>query len=138
MSANLSAEQKSEIINYINAYRAIHQSGPLSYDNTLSEYSQEWASYLGGNNVFYNSGSKLYGESIDLLKGTEIVAVLKKAFPKAETINCKSCHEGKPPAVNAYGKAIKGVLDKSKDKKTLTEAQVVALCKKGCKPEGVK
>ena len=79
MSANLSAEQKSEIINYINAYRAIHQSGPLSYDNTLSEYSQEWASYLGGNNVFYNSGSKLYGESIDLLKGTEIVAVLKKA-----------------------------------------------------------
>jgi hypothetical protein len=66
------------------------------------------------------------------------VAVLKKAFPKAETINCKSCHEGKPPAVNAYGKAIKGVLDKAKDKKTLTEAQVMALCKKGCKPEGVK
>ena len=65
------------------------------------------------------------------------VGVVKKVYPDA-TINCQSCHDGKPPALNAYGKAVKGELAKAKDKKTLTEAQIKALCAKKCKPAGVK
>jgi hypothetical protein len=65
------------------------------------------------------------------------VGIVKKVYPDA-TISCKTCHDGKPPAVNKYGKAVKGLLDKSKDKKTLTEAQIKALLAKGVKPEGVK
>ena len=79
MSVTLTVEQKSEITNYINAYRAIHQSGPLTHDDTITEYSQGWAIYLSSNNLFYNSGSKVYGETIAYLKGTELIPVLKKA-----------------------------------------------------------
>ena len=78
MSVTLTAEQKTEIANYINAYRAIHQSPPLVHDDTLAEYSQAWSKYLSDNNVFFTSGSKVYGESIAYLKGTEVMAVLKK------------------------------------------------------------
>lgn len=80
MSVNLTTEQKTEVSNYINAYRAIHQSGPLSYDDTISEYSNSWAAYLADNNVFYNSGSKTYGENIAYLQGTELIQVIKKAI----------------------------------------------------------
>lgn len=80
MSVNLTVEQKTEITNYINAYRAIHQSGPLAYNDTITEYSQTWASYLSSNNVFYNSGSKDYGEIISYIRGNELLPTLKKSI----------------------------------------------------------
>jgi hypothetical protein len=76
---SITAEQKTEITNYVNAYRAIHQSPPIAYDDTIAEYSQGWATYLSENNVFYNSGSKVYGENLAYLQGAEVMPLLKKA-----------------------------------------------------------
>ena len=56
-------EQKSEITNYINDYRAKHQSPPIIWDDTIASFSQQWAYYLLSNNLFQHSGSALYGEN---------------------------------------------------------------------------
>lgn len=64
-------------------------------------------------------------------------AILKKVYPKA-TVSCGSCHDGAPPKLLKYGTAVKGVLDKSKTPKVLTEAEIKGLDKKGIKPVGVK
>lgn len=61
--------------------------------------------------------------------------ILKKVYPNA-TINCQSCHDGKPPALKKYGKAVAAELNAAKTK-TLTEAMITKLEKKGIRPEGV-
>ena len=63
------------------------------------------------------------------------VQILKKVYPKA-TLTCTACHDGQPPKLAKYGMAVKGVLDKSKTPKVLTEAEIKGLDKKGIKPEG--
>lgn len=64
------------------------------------------------------------------------VAILKKVYPKA-TISCASCHDGAPPKLLKYGTSVKAQLETTADKKTLTEALIKALDKKGIKPVGV-
>ena len=50
-------------------------------------------------------------------------AIVKKVYPKA-TITCETCHDPGPPQIGTkYGKAVKAMLDKAPDKKTLTEAE---------------
>ena len=71
------------------------------------------------------------------LANGQFMPVIQKAFPKS-SLTCLACHDTKFPALNKYGKSVKAVLAKSKDKKTLTEAQLKGLYAKGVKPEGVK
>jgi len=74
-------EQKSEITNYINDYRAKHQSPPIIWDDTIASFSQQWAYYLLSNNLFQHSGSALYGENLAYFEGygSDIITLLKKA-----------------------------------------------------------
>ena len=74
-------EQKTEITNYVNNYRAKHQSPPIVWDDTISSFSQQWAYYLLSNNLFQHSGSALYGENLAYFEGygSDIITLLKKA-----------------------------------------------------------
>ena len=74
-------EQKTEITNYINNYRAKHQSPPIVWDDTIASFSQQWAYYLLSNNLFQHSGSALYGENLAYFEGygSDIITLLKKA-----------------------------------------------------------
>ena len=80
MSA-LTPVQIAEISNYINTYRAIHQSPPLTWDDTIATFSQEWANTLLAENRFQHSENKSYGENLAYYQGygTDIMTLLKKA-----------------------------------------------------------
>ncbi len=76
--------------------------------------------------------------SIAALARPPYVGVVKKVYPKA-TIMCTTCHDPAPPTIGTkYGKAVKEMLGKAKDKKTLTVAEIKSLDKKKIKPQGVK
>jgi hypothetical protein len=78
----ITLEQKNEITNYINNYRARHQSPPLTWDETIATFAQQWSFYLLSNNLFQHSGSALYGENLAYFEGygNDIVVLLKKAI----------------------------------------------------------
>jgi hypothetical protein len=78
----ITLEQKTEITNYINNYRARHQSPPLTWDETIATFAQQWSFYLLSNNLFQHSGSALYGENLAYFEGygNDIVVLLKKAI----------------------------------------------------------
>jgi hypothetical protein len=78
----ITLEQKTEITNYINNYRARHQSPPLTWDETIATFAQQWSFYLLSNNLFQHSGSALYGENLAYFEGygNDIVILLKKAI----------------------------------------------------------
>jgi len=78
----ITPEQKTEITNYINDYRARHQSPPLTWDETIATFAQQWSFYLLSNNLFQHSGSALYGENLAYFEGygNDIVVLLKKAI----------------------------------------------------------
>jgi len=78
----ITPEQKTEITNYINNYRARHQSPPLTWDETIATFAQQWSFYLLSNNLFQHSGSALYGENLAYFEGygNDIVVLLKKAI----------------------------------------------------------
>jgi hypothetical protein len=73
---SITPEQKTEITNYINNYRARHQSPPLTWDETIATFAQQ------SNNLFQHSGSALYGENLAYFEGygNDIVVLLKKAI----------------------------------------------------------
>ncbi len=79
---SITPEQKNEITNYINNYRARHQSPPLTWDETIATFAQQWSFYLLSNNLFQHSGSALYGENLAYFEGygNDIVVLLKKAI----------------------------------------------------------
>jgi hypothetical protein len=78
----ITLEQKTEITNYINNYRARHQSPPLTWDETIATFAQQWSFYLLSNNLFQHSGSALYGENLAYFEGygNDIVILFKKAI----------------------------------------------------------
>ena len=78
----ITVEQKTEITNYINNYRARHQSPPLTWDETIATFAQQWSFYLLSNNLFQHSGSALYGENLAYFEGygNDIVVLFKKAI----------------------------------------------------------
>jgi len=77
----ITLDQQLEIANYINAYRSIHQSPPLIWDNTIAAFSQEWSTYLAKNNIFQHSGNTQYGENLSYFQGypLDVITLLKKA-----------------------------------------------------------
>lgn len=78
----ITPEQKTEITNYINNYRARHQSPPLTWDETIATFAQQWSFYLLSNNLFQHSGSALYGENLAYFEGygNDIITLFKKAI----------------------------------------------------------
>lgn len=79
---SLTPEQKTEITSYINTYRAKHQSPPLTWDESIATFSQEWSYQLLTNNDFSHSGTTLYGENLAYYKGygTDTMTLLKKSI----------------------------------------------------------
>jgi uncharacterized protein YkwD len=77
----LTAAQKNEITDYINAYRAKHQSPPLQWDNTIAAFSQQWSYHLVSNHLFQHSTGSDYGENLAYFQGygTDPMTLLKKA-----------------------------------------------------------
>jgi hypothetical protein len=65
----LTNADKNSVITHINKYRSKHQSPPLSWDNTVSNFAQNWSYYLLMNNLFQHSNSKLYGENLSYFQG---------------------------------------------------------------------
>ena len=77
----LTDSQKTEITDYINAYRAKHRAPPLQWDNTIATFSQQWSYHLVSNNLFQHSVGSGYGENLAYFKGYGIdpMTLLKKA-----------------------------------------------------------
>ena len=82
IDAVLTPDQQTEITQYVNNYRAIHQAPPLTWDNTIALFSQNWAKHLITNNLFEHSGSVLYGENLAYFQGygSDIMALMKKSI----------------------------------------------------------
>jgi len=80
MSA-LTSDQITEISNYINTYRAIHQSPPLTWDDSIASFSQQWSNTLLTEQRFQHSGNESYGENLAYYEGygTDVMTLLKKA-----------------------------------------------------------
>jgi hypothetical protein len=79
---SLTPQQKTEISDYINAYRAKHQSPPLVWDDTIATFSQQWSYHLLTTNDFSHSGNTQYGENLAYYKGygTDTMTLLKKSI----------------------------------------------------------
>lgn len=79
---SLTLQQKTEITDYINVYRAKHQAPPLMWDDTIAVFSQNWSYYLISNNVFKHSNTSLYGENLAFFQGygTDTMMLLKKSI----------------------------------------------------------
>jgi len=65
----LGASDKQIITDYINQYRALHDSPPLMWDDQIASFADNWSSYLLKNNGFYHSNNKLYGENLAYFQG---------------------------------------------------------------------
>jgi hypothetical protein len=78
----LTSSQKDEIVAYINAYRAANQAPPMTWDDTIATYSQQWSYHLVLNNVFQHSGSTLYGENLAYFQGygEDVMILMKKSI----------------------------------------------------------
>ena len=82
MSTPFTLAQQTEITNYINAYRAKHQSPGLTWNNNISAVSQQWSDYLLSTKQFQHSGNKLYGENLAFFQGygSNLVNLVKIAI----------------------------------------------------------
>jgi len=74
--------QKIELTNYVNAYRAKHNSPPLVWDDTISAFAQEYSLYLVTNNLFQHSNKEGYGENLAYFQGypNEMMTLIKKSI----------------------------------------------------------
>ena len=61
----------SQVTNYINKYRALHQAPNVTYDKNMASASQAWADYMATNNVFQHSNTN-YGENLALFSFGQI------------------------------------------------------------------
>jgi len=78
----LGAADKQTITDYINQYRALHDSPPLMWDDQIASFADNWSSYLLKNNGFYHSNNKLYGENLAYFQGYNAtpVELIKKSI----------------------------------------------------------
>ena len=78
----LGAADKQVITDYINQYRALHDSPPLKWDDQLASFADNWSSYLLKNNGFYHSNDKLYGANLAYFQGytSTPVELIKKSI----------------------------------------------------------
>ena len=74
--------QKAELTNYVNAYRAKHNSPPLVWDDTISAFAQEYSLYLVTHNLFQHSNKEGYGENLAYFQGypNEMMTLIKKSI----------------------------------------------------------
>jgi len=77
----LTADQITEITNYVNNYRAANQAPPLAWNAAIATFAQQWSYHLVSNNLFQHSGTQLYGENLAMFQGygTDVMALLKKS-----------------------------------------------------------
>lgn len=61
----------TQVTNYINKYRTLHQAPIVKYDQNMASVSQAWADYMATNNVFKHSNS-IYGENLALFSSGQI------------------------------------------------------------------
>ncbi len=75
-------DQINEITNHINMYRLRHHSKLITYNETITNFSQLYAEKLATTNTFQHSGNKLYGENLAYFGGyvNNMVALVKKAI----------------------------------------------------------
>jgi hypothetical protein len=78
----LGAADKQTITDYINQYRSLHDSPPLTWDDQIASFADNWSSYLLKNNGFYHSNNKLYGENLAYFQGYNAtpVELIKKSI----------------------------------------------------------
>jgi hypothetical protein len=71
-----------ELTNYINQYRSRHNSPPVTWNNIIANYSQQWSYTMTETNNFKHSGSALYGENISYLigYGSDVITLMKLAI----------------------------------------------------------
>lgn len=78
-SPALTNNQIVGITEYINMYRAKHSAPPLSYNDTIASFSNQWSNYLLSKKLFQHSGTRLYGENLAYFEGygKDIMTLLK-------------------------------------------------------------
>ena len=80
VQVSLTAPEVSDITEYINNYRSIHQSPALEYDRTISEFSINWSDYLLKQKLFQHSNSTKYGENLAYFNGYNetVISLVKR------------------------------------------------------------
>uniref|UniRef100_A0A6C0I3K8 SCP domain-containing protein n=1 Tax=viral metagenome TaxID=1070528 RepID=A0A6C0I3K8_9ZZZZ len=78
----LTPSQITDIVSYVNKFRANHQAPPMSWSPTIYGVSQQWSYYLIANNLFQHSNNSSYGENLAHLQGYGVhpVALIKKSI----------------------------------------------------------
>ena len=78
----LTADQITEITNYVNAYRKTNQAPPLIWDTNIYAASQQWSLNLVTNGIFVHSKNPLYGENLAYFQGygTDVMFLVKKSI----------------------------------------------------------
>jgi hypothetical protein len=81
MSA-LTNDQKTDIVNYVNVYRAKNQAPPMMWDDSIYTVAKNWSNRLVGMHVIQHSGNNSYGENIAFFQGygSDPVDLIKKAI----------------------------------------------------------
>ena len=77
-----SNEEKQEIVSYVNKYRRLHGCPDMTWNDTISIFSNSWATYLATNSLFEHSTNKTYGENLAYFQGyeNEVMALTKKSI----------------------------------------------------------
>jgi hypothetical protein len=79
--SGFTSAQKTDITNYVNAYRAKNQAPALTWDDTIYAVSQAWSLHLANLHIIQHSGNTAYGENIAFFQGygSDPVDLIKKA-----------------------------------------------------------
>ena len=80
--AQFTYSQQIELTEYVNAYRAKHGSPPLEWDDTITQFAQEYSLYLAANSLFQHSNKEGYGENLAYFQGypNEMMSLIKKSI----------------------------------------------------------
>ena len=80
--AQFTYSQQIELTDYVNAYRAKHGSPPLEWDDTITQFAQEYSLYLAANSLFQHSNKEGYGENLAYFQGypNEMMSLIKKSI----------------------------------------------------------
>jgi len=65
----LTTQQQNDITNYVNMYRAKHQTIPMKWDANIATASQQWSYHLMNTGLFEHSNNVNYGENLAQLQG---------------------------------------------------------------------
>jgi len=79
---SLTPDQKTEIMNYVNMYRANNQAQPIEWDSNIYAATSIWSAHLLQQHVIQHSGNSMYGENLAFFQGygKDPVVLIKKAL----------------------------------------------------------